>query len=133
MRHCARCGLEKSETDFYESFRRDHGVVRYSSYCKPCMSSYQKARYLENPFRFSARSRERLYGISDEAYSLLLREQDGKCACCGQSFGRTPCVDHDHETGKVRGLLCHRCNIAEGFLRDATLVSQILAYVERTG
>lgn len=65
------------------------------------------------------------YGLTPEAYDEMLRRQGGGCAVCGATNGwarsrakRGMCVDHDHETGHVRGLLCQRCNRAIGLLRD---------------
>lgn len=67
------------------------------------------------------------YGISIDEYERMLKEQRGVCACCGQSEtyvhsnGKVYAlsVDHDHATGKVRGLLCHACNRAIGLLGDS--------------
>jgi len=58
------------------------------------------------------------YGITLEQYDEMLRQQGGVCALCHQHPTRQFDVDHDHETGKVRGLLCHRCNISLAFFRD---------------
>jgi 5-methylcytosine-specific restriction endonuclease McrA len=58
------------------------------------------------------------YGISVEEYENLLAKQNGKCAICGNLFVKTPYVDHDHITGKVRGLLCHQCNSGLGYFKD---------------
>jgi hypothetical protein len=52
----------------------------------------------------------RLYGISLEDYDKILTQQEGVCACCGKPDFIRLHVDHDHKTGKVRGLLCHICN-----------------------
>ncbi|KZA07100.1 endonuclease VII domain-containing protein [Acinetobacter baumannii] len=65
--------------------------------------------------RTSARERNwsRTYGISAEEYWLIYAEQGGTCAICqrAKGIGKKPlCVDHDHETGMVRGLLCNPCN-----------------------
>jgi hypothetical protein len=58
------------------------------------------------------------YGISPEQYDLMLRYQGGACGICGERPTGRLCVDHDHVTGKVRGLLCHRCNLGLGNYRD---------------
>lgn len=50
-----------------------------------------------------------------EELFLLLRWQDYKCAICGRNILKKPYWDHDHNMGKLRGLLCARCNIALGF------------------
>ena len=60
-------------------------------------------------------TRAKQLGITDEGYQALLEAQGGKCAICGnppKEGGRRLHVDHNHRTGKVRGLLCFRCNRA---------------------
>lgn len=56
------------------------------------------------------------YNISLEGYNKLFQEQEGKCAIC-QEVGKLV-VDHDHDTGQTRGLLCNNCNTAIGLLKD---------------
>jgi hypothetical protein len=60
------------------------------------------------------------HGITLAQYQLLVREQDGKCAICGETDinGKRLAVDHDHKTGKIRGLLCTKHNTALGLLGD---------------
>lgn len=56
-----------------------------------------------------------------EEYETLLQNQDSACAICGitaEEIGKRLIVDHDHETLKVRGLLCWRCNSGLGFFKD---------------
>jgi len=58
-------------------------------------------------------TRAKQLGVSDDEYARLLEAQGGGCAICGaKPKTRRLHVDHDHKTGKVRGLLCHRCNRA---------------------
>jgi len=75
------------------------------------------------------------YKIIPEEYARILDEQGGRCASCGRTknvFKARFCVDHDHETGKIRGLLCHNCNIGIGNLGDTIEgVRKALAYLER--
>lgn len=64
---------------------------------------------------------QRLYGITLREYDLMLELQEGGCAICGmtpEKNGKRLAVDHDHETGKVRELLCSRCNKTLGTLND---------------
>lgn len=62
---------------------------------------------------------KRRYGITVEAYDLLLDAQGGTCAICGSPpVGRRLCVDHNHDTNSVRGLLCDSCNNGLGRFRD---------------
>jgi hypothetical protein len=62
------------------------------------------------------------YGITPAQYDDMFDAQEGKCAICTRhqlEFKRRFDVDHNHDTGEVRGLLCHDCNRALGFLKDS--------------
>lgn len=78
---------------------------------------------------------KRLYGITHDDYDALLAAQGGVCAVCKRGpetcvQGTIP-VDHDHETGLVRGLLCDRCNRALGLLKDSVEnVAALLKYLK---
>lgn len=63
------------------------------------------------------------YGITPDQYNALLDDQNGVCAICYDKCITRAwlCVDHDHKTGKVRGLLCSRCNTALGLFKDDVL------------
>ena len=81
-----------------------------------------------------ANNLKRLYGLMPEEFDALLAKQDGKCAICGTSNwnGRGPHVDHDHITGKIRGILCHNCNTGSGMLKDdPEIINKLLAYVQQ--
>jgi len=60
----------------------------------------------------------RNYGISEKEYDDLLQQQDNLCAICRTKSSKNLHVDHDHDTGKVRGLLCSNCNTSLGLLRE---------------
>lgn len=129
--------------------------VRYQPYCKACQSHYGGTRYLKLVESGEARTIDRddywarrkwlslkiKYGITKEQYKEMYLDQDGKCAICkrhetDQYKGTilTLTVDHDHDTGKVRGLLCRLCNIALGRFREEILVlKNAIAYLERNG
>ena len=72
------------------------------------------------------------YGLTPEAHRALHDQQDGMCAVCGKrATKRALHVDHDHETGVVRGLLCNNCNRGIGLLKDDPAVLRAaLAYLE---
>lgn len=103
----------------------------------------QKAREHERAYRKrhpgAARLAQRrykfkhVYGITEEQYDQMLIEQAGVCKLCGGppiGRGLRLHVDHDHATGKVRGLLCSKCNTALGLLSDdSTLMAKAIAYV----
>jgi hypothetical protein len=76
----------------------------------------------------------RKYGITIAEYDRMFEEQGGVCAICGEPRPeeRTLHVDHDHETGVIRGLLCFRCNNALGDLREEYELFQRAAdYLDR--
>lgn len=79
--------------------------------------------------RRDARLRKQ-YGMSQEGYVALLASQGGGCAVCYRQPGKRPLhVDHDHDTGRVRGLLCHQCNWYLGTIdADPGIVLRIAAY-----
>lgn len=65
------------------------------------------------------------YGLSEVEYAALISKQNNLCAVCGEKQERKVlCVDHDHKTGKVRGLLCGNCNVGLGNFRDNIRILQ---------
>lgn len=69
------------------------------------------------------------YGISRADYDAMLEKQGGTCGLCGGPMAR-PVVDHCHQTGKVRGILCHPCNIKLPTVEDMGWVMLAWAYLE---
>jgi Recombination endonuclease VII len=92
-------------------------------------ASRQARRQNNDPLLWNA-NLKRLYGISAAEYDALLAKQGGVCAICRKHSKRRLCVDHCHLTGTVRGLLCDRCNVGLGYLKEdqASLVAA-LAYL----
>ena len=95
----------------------------------------------QDAFRQSGRKRiadrkshlKRTFGLSEADYERLLAAQGGGCAICGRlPNSRNLHIDHDHETGQVRGALCFACNVAIGHLRDDPMIAvKLLDYLER--
>jgi DNA-directed RNA polymerase subunit RPC12/RpoP len=70
------------------------------------------------------------YGIRLEQYEAMVVAQDGRCAICGSALEQLH-VDHDHETGEIRGLLCSNCNVAISQLGDdVETMESAIAYLE---
>ena len=67
----------------------------------------------------------RSYGITTAQKAERIRSQNGKCAICEKELdmGRNTHVDHDHKTGKVRGILCDNCNKALGHIKDDLIIA----------
>ena len=78
------------------------------------------------------RSRLRLFGLTPEAFDAMLEKQGGVCAICGKKRGQMS-VDHNHETGRVRGILCQPCNSGIGMLGDNIVgLEHALRYMRET-
>jgi hypothetical protein len=79
-----------------------------------------------NKEKLAAKNREYVvggYGIGLEEYNEILFRQNGKCAICGaEPSNKNLYIDHNHETGKVRGLLCPRCNFGLGHFKDSSVL-----------
>lgn len=114
--------------------------------CRACRTAYNKARWASGKSRESGtawrkRNPHRIrdfhvsrYGIRLADYEALLEKQGGLCAICKQPEralrkGKPVnlCVDHDHDTGIVRGLLCRSCNSALGFIEDSAETAETMA------
>lgn len=138
-RCCQSCGKEMPLNAFSKHRRT----------CKKCLSEYEMRRRDQNPDVALNAHLKRKFGITLADYTALLIAQGGVCAICGQPptvalgipsrrQGRAVrprlVVDHNHETGAVRGLLCSPCNRGIGFLGDTSAgVRAALAYLEREG
>ena len=71
-----------------------------------------------------------MYGLSIEDYNKMLLLQKNKCAICQSEFIKTPHVDHCHDTGKVRGLLCKVCNVSLGGFNKPQILKSAIEYLE---
>lgn len=114
---------------------------KYTYYCNPCGAKRAREWRVKNGDRARAASRkwhhahpetaaacnrwgklEKMYGVSRDEFNDMLRKQAGTCAICKTETPGGPGnrfqVDHDHQTGAVRGLLCSRCNFVLGYAKD---------------
>lgn len=80
------------------------------------------------------------YGITAEEYDTLFKKQDGCCAICLQQFDedgkkdKVPHIDHDHTTGRIRGMLCGNCNRGLGSFKDSLKnLADAMAYLLKEG
>lgn len=128
---CSNCEKRKDKSEFYWDNRRD----RIDSWCKECRKAAHREYYEANREQALAYARDyRLkaeYGISQKDYEDLYEQQEGKCALCGKEEQTKPLyIDHCHDTGRIRGLLCPPCNSALGALGDSPkAIKQALKYV----
>jgi hypothetical protein len=90
----------------------------------------------QNPEKRREYFLRRSYGIGLDDYNTMMIKQENKCLICRREFvignkARSPVVDHCHNTGRVRGILCHNCNSGLGLLEDdLTLFSRAIAYIQ---
>lgn len=121
-RVCTTCGVYKLATEFKENKKG-----RLHSHCRPCCRLREQARRERDAVRVKGIKRTQLlnsHGLTDAGYQLLLEKQGYVCAICRLQNPRHNgehqhlLVDHDHATGRVRGLLCNPCNRGLGLLKD---------------
>jgi hypothetical protein len=126
---CSKCRVAKPLSAYG---KQTGGRFGLHPTCKECRRASSRAHYGENreailvkqkeqwPRKrdgYRKRRREQRYGVTAEQYEAMYEGQGGRCAICGGEFD-VLCVDHDHDTGAVRGLLCRPCNVGIGYLRD---------------
>jgi len=124
---CTHCG----ETDI-NKYYVDKDGKRTSSYCKECHKQNGKRRWHSKSLLEKRLVNVGKYGLTTEQYTDLVNKQAGKCAICGEAPKtlRGLHIDHCHSTGKVRGLLCHTCNVGIGALReDPKIFAKALEYL----
>lgn len=116
IKRCSTCDTTKQLSEFHRDYRYpDRRVAR----CKPCT--------LEAGRDGSFRKR---YGVGLREVEEMREAQGGQCATCANEGDL--CVDHDHETGAVRQLLCRRCNVALGQVEDdPELLHSLIDYLGR--
>ena len=124
---CSKCEETKPIKLFNLDKSRGDG---HAYWCKSCCSIYNRtdARIKTRQESFKKRDPvvkrrhhlKTMYNMTLEQYDELFDEQNGCCAICGlPESNHRLCVDHDHKTGKIRGLLCHNCNKGLGHFFDS--------------
>jgi len=135
MKTCAKCETEKPENEFRPMAKTGKNQKYLRSYCRPCDNDYERVERHEYRRNWQLK---KAYGISLGEYQMLFDLQDGKCAICDNSETDSTngivhllAVDHDHDSGKVRGLLCKKCNTAIGLLKhQESLLDKAKKYLE---
>lgn len=157
---CTKCKQEKSLDEFCKDKSKYAKSGRYSQ-CKFCVKEYReknkeraliyrKKYYQENKEKCAVSSKKyylahkkqsakhtrinnlKKYGLTLKQYDEIFEKQDGNCIICGlPEIMRRLSVDHDHKTGKIRALLCERCNLLLGRVEsNPELVIKMLEYLE---
>lgn len=116
-RTCRTCNQEKPWDDF-RLVTRKSGEQWRMGICRPCNRTQKRNQYLS---KWRGSKKSGAIRITKELYEQMLSRQEGGCAICGRTEGeegRFLAIDHDHTTGRLRGLLCFACNVAIGHLGD---------------
>jgi hypothetical protein len=140
LKTCIKCEEEKTASEFYKEKRVSDGL---SARCKTCAKQDAKTSYENNKEAVKSRQRKKYcsverrkrtlmegYNLTVDQYDQMYQDQKGACKICEKNFSRL-CVDHDHKSGKVRGLLCDRCNLMLGqSLDNISTLSNAITYLE---
>lgn len=120
---------------------RGHSGIRYKANrtCVECARGHNKNMYAKSENKIPREDRYflKMYGINKHEVGLIFDRQDGLCNICfmhlvlGGRNRNSACVDHNHITGKVRGLLCNHCNRGLGmFMDNPKLLESAITYLE---
>ena len=135
---CADC-LQEKDVEEFKTLTNRLPNRRYS-YCKACAYEKERKRWSRLSQK-EQRSKwlKTKYGLDWDAYESMYTKQRGRCAVCRITISLTDkdnshtvaCVDHDHEIGHIRGLLCNHCNRAIGLLKDdSSIAMRMVNYLE---
>lgn len=135
---CRQCNRQRRHRDYHKSPEKYREKARSARAKNPERAkALQKARYWKDRDKSLAGLRKwslkRNYGITLEEYDAMFRAQCGKCAICGgvNADGRNLHVDHNHESGIVRSLLCSKCNTAIGLVNEnRDTLRYMIAYLD---
>lgn len=136
LKFCKGCDEWRSKGDYSKDSKSIDGL---SCRCRPCRKKYRREaevkertstynkRYAEqNPELMKAKDRKnslkRFWNMTQEQFQVLLNAQNGTCALCSKTESnpnKSLCIDHDHNTGRIRGLLCDNHNRAMGLFKDS--------------
>lgn len=139
---CKTCKTEKEFSEFYKKAKHPSRGIRvegttseYDSQCKVCFKARMQHKRDTIPGYRKNVDLKHNFGITLDDYNEMLKKQNYRCEVClrhESEFSRKLSVDHNHSTGKIRGLLCSQCNTALGKLReDEETINRLLKYIEK--
>jgi hypothetical protein len=136
-RICSKCKKEVSVKRFFVKKRikinkvtgLEENCFRFNSPCKDCANKFV------NKERIKIWRHTKKYGLELGEYQKKMEEQLYCCAICGKNrseYKKEFDIDHNHENGKIRGLLCHNCNIGFGFFKeDVSILDSAIKYKKK--
>jgi len=118
MKECSKCSKISNN---YES--------KNSKVCIDCKKAYRKEYRKKNLRKYWVQTYD---DMTLEKYNEMYKSQNGKCLICGTKKKQLN-IDHCHSTGKVRGLLCFKCNVGIGFFKDnIKILKKAIKYLNAT-
>lgn len=135
MKTCCKCKVKKPQSEFNKNSTKSDGL---QNQCKSCNKIRVINKYKNDPetaaFKRFVRKLKTKFNISIEEYNTLKLKQNNCCAICDAQLetGMNSHLDHNHVTGKVRGLLCRWCNLMLGHAKDNTqTLKNAVEYLKR--
>lgn len=134
-KRCAACNQTKLSLEFHRDRSKREGLTSTCQRCAGLRASlfYKNNKLSENKRRYDYQLRKD-YGITYQDKQNMLEKQEGRCGACRSNdpFDRTWHVDHDHATGRVRELLCRKCNLALGCADESIdRLRALICYIEK--
>lgn len=115
-KYCPGCREVRPQDEWRKNRASRDGLA---AYCKQCRQPRSRADYLR-----------RTFGLDDTSLQAMIDEQGGRCAICRDAAPQH--IDHDHETGEIRGVLCSKCNMGLGlFDDDPARLHSAICYLRR--
>lgn len=150
---CRKCLEKKPVGDFNIHFGKTRTKDKLRNECRECQKTKSRTHYLKIKDEWNRKRREnklaerpmrhnshlkKMFNISLLDYNDMLKKQDGKCAICGSDKPSAKgdkivhfAVDHNHETGEIRSLLCIQCNQGLGQFKDSPeLLQKAIEYLK---
>lgn len=121
IKTCKLCLQEKSTDEFYSFYDKWADKNYVGARCKPCHQQYRRDSLTTTRNRKAEKLKLR-YGLTFEQWEQIREVENYACMICGiteDEMGKKLDVDHCHDTGKVRGVLCNPCNNVLGTARDS--------------
>jgi Recombination endonuclease VII len=117
--------LKEKKAEWYQA-NKESEIERSKAYReanKEALKVARKERQQRDPEKLRAQQRKndlkKKYNISPEDYDKMFEDQQGHCAICLTTSAKALHVDHNHETGKIRALLCSHCNVGLGHFKES--------------
>lgn len=131
-KRCKKCLKIKPSLEFFTILKRDH--LQLFPYCKLCCSRLNKEKRKRNKHINTLRDKvyrlRNQYRMTFSEFEEMRIKQKSRCLIC-QGILFRPHIDHNHSTGKIRGLLCGQCNVGIGFFKeDAAILRRAIKYIK---